>query len=106
MALVTSLMQIYNEKEQSEQENIQNVCIFGGEKEYQKRERIKEKPDAKWNKGSRDLRARPCPAQLPTSERKLYKSSRPGMVVHTFDPSTQKAEAGGSLSSRPAWSTE
>jgi hypothetical protein len=28
------------------------------------------------------------------------------MVVHTFDPSIQKAEAGGSLSSRSAWSTE
>jgi hypothetical protein len=27
-------------------------------------------------------------------------------VAHTFDPSTQEAEAGGFLSSRPAWSTE
>jgi hypothetical protein len=30
----------------------------------------------------------------------------PGMVAHTFNPSTQEAEAGGFLSSRPAWSTE
>ena len=30
----------------------------------------------------------------------------PGMVAHTFNPSTQDAEAGGFLSSRPAWSTK
>jgi hypothetical protein len=28
------------------------------------------------------------------------------MVVHAFNPSTWEAEAGGFLSSRPAWSTE
>jgi hypothetical protein len=28
------------------------------------------------------------------------------VVVHAFNPSTQEAEAGGFLSSRPAWSTE
>jgi hypothetical protein len=28
------------------------------------------------------------------------------MVVHTFNPSTQEAGAGKSLSSRPAWSTK
>jgi hypothetical protein len=27
------------------------------------------------------------------------------MVAHAFDPSTREAEAGGFLSSRPAWST-
>jgi hypothetical protein len=27
-------------------------------------------------------------------------------VAHAFNPSTQEAEAGGFLSSRPAWSTE
>jgi hypothetical protein len=30
----------------------------------------------------------------------------PGMVAHAFNPSTREAEAGGFLSSRPAWSTE
>jgi major histocompatibility complex class I len=30
----------------------------------------------------------------------------PGMVAHAFNPSTWEAEAGGFLSSRPAWSTE
>jgi hypothetical protein len=29
-----------------------------------------------------------------------------GLVVHTFNPSTQEAEAGRYLSSRPVWSTE
>jgi hypothetical protein len=28
------------------------------------------------------------------------------VVKHTFNPSTQEAEASGSLSSRPTWSTE
>jgi hypothetical protein len=28
------------------------------------------------------------------------------MVAHAFNPSTWKAEAGGFLSSRPAWSTK
>jgi hypothetical protein len=31
---------------------------------------------------------------------------RPDVVAHAFNPSTWEAEAGGSLSSRPAWSTE
>jgi major histocompatibility complex class I len=30
----------------------------------------------------------------------------PGVVAHTFNPSTWEAEAGGFLSSRAAWSTE
>jgi hypothetical protein len=29
-----------------------------------------------------------------------------GVVVHAFNPSTWEAEAGGFLSSRPAWSTK
>jgi hypothetical protein len=29
-----------------------------------------------------------------------------GVVTHAFNPSTQEAEAGGFLSSRPAWSTK
>jgi hypothetical protein len=32
--------------------------------------------------------------------------NEPGVVAHTFNPSTWEAEAGGFLSSRPAWSTE
>jgi hypothetical protein len=28
------------------------------------------------------------------------------MVAHAFNPSTREAEAGGFLSSRPAWSTK
>ena len=30
----------------------------------------------------------------------------PGVVAHAFNPSTREAEAGGFLTSRPAWSTE
>jgi hypothetical protein len=30
----------------------------------------------------------------------------PGVVAHTFNPSTREAEAGGFLSLRPAWSTK
>jgi hypothetical protein len=30
----------------------------------------------------------------------------PGVVTHAFNPSTREAEAGGFLSSRPAWSTD
>jgi hypothetical protein len=29
---------------------------------------------------------------------------KPGVVAHAFNPSTREAEAGGFLSSRPAWS--
>jgi hypothetical protein len=32
--------------------------------------------------------------------------SKPGVVAHAFNPSTWEAEAGGFLSSRPAWSTK
>ena len=34
------------------------------------------------------------------------KTKIPGVVAHAFNPSTWEAEAGGFLSSRPAWSTE
>jgi hypothetical protein len=30
----------------------------------------------------------------------------PAVVAHTFNPNTWEAEAGGYLSSRPAWSTK
>jgi hypothetical protein len=36
-------------------------------------------------------------------QKKLFE---PGVVAHAFNPSTREAEAGGFLSSRPAWSTE
>jgi major histocompatibility complex class I len=36
----------------------------------------------------------------------LKKSWKPGVVAHAFNPSTREAEAGGFLSSRPAWSTK
>jgi hypothetical protein len=38
----------------------------------------------------------------------MFKIERiqPGVVAHAFNPSTWEAEAGGFLSSKPAWSTE
>ena len=42
-------------------------------------------------------------ASVCTSKRFVGK---PGMVAHAFNPSTGEAEAGGFLSSRPAWSTK
>jgi hypothetical protein len=41
-------------------------------------------------------------ARHPYTENKERKLS---VVAHTFNPSTREAEAGGFLSSRPAWST-
>jgi hypothetical protein len=40
--------------------------------------------------------------ELKKSEKIIKKSLGPGEVVLNFNPSTQKAEAGGSLSSRSA----
>jgi hypothetical protein len=38
------------------------------------------------------------------AELRVY--TEPGVVVHAFNPSTWAVEAGGFLSSKPAWSTE
>ena len=44
--------------------------------------------------------------QLATDlQNKIHKVYQ-AVVTHVFNPSTQEAEAGGFLSSRPAWSTE
>jgi hypothetical protein len=42
--------------------------------------------------------------EKPLSE--IQRERKPGVVAHAFNPSTPEAEAGGLLSSRPAWSTK
>jgi hypothetical protein len=44
------------------------------------------------------------PPMLSHSAQKF--TARLGVLAHTFNPSSQEAEAGGFLSSRPVWSTE
>jgi hypothetical protein len=39
-------------------------------------------------------------------DKKTTTKKKPGMMAHAFNPSTWEAEAGGFLSSRPAWSTK
>jgi hypothetical protein len=46
-------------------------------------------------------------SKVDASPRQGFKiHTKPGMVVHAFDPSTREAETGGFLSLRPAWSTK
>jgi hypothetical protein len=44
--------------------------------------------------------------RMPFPLRTLQSCVEQGVVVHAFNPSTREAEAGGFLSSRPAWSTK
>lgn len=51
----------------------------------------------KVNKGSGDLRVRYHPAKCRNCGKQLKTSLEPGMVRHTYNASTRKTEAGGSL---------
>lgn len=53
-------------------------------------------------KQSGDLREISHPAKFSTCKKELKKSLEPGVVRHAFNPSTEKAEAGRSLSLSPA----
>ena len=82
-------------------EKIQNVQ-FEEKRSTRKCKQIKEKPDAKWDSTSGDLRTRLHPAKLMTCEnefkkheREFLKSLEMGVVVHAFNSSTCGAEAGG-----------
>jgi hypothetical protein len=43
---------------------------------------------------------------IPSFKKEKKKVMKLGVVAHAFNPSTWEAEAGGFLSSRPAWSTK
>jgi hypothetical protein len=43
---------------------------------------------------------------VPQTLAKIIIKNLPGLMAHSFNLSTQEAEAGGFLSSRPAWSTK
>jgi hypothetical protein len=47
-----------------------------------------------------------CLLKQTTANQNENKKFKPGVVAHAFNSSTREAEAGGFLSSRPAWSTK
>lgn len=71
--LIDSIMQIYNEKEYLSKENYKMYSFrskegtrmyIGTNPVFKAKKNDEKKPDAKWNAGSYDLRARPHPAKL------------------------------------------
>jgi hypothetical protein len=44
--------------------------------------------------------------QFPEKRKRKKRRISPNVVTHAFNPSTREVEAGGFLSSRPAWSTK
>jgi hypothetical protein len=58
----------------------------------------------RWRQRRRRRRVRRMTRRI--RKRKKEKTKKQGVVAHAFNPSTREAEAGGFLSSRPAWSTE
>ena len=97
-------MKIYNENEQYEKGNKQNVQF---EEKMDTRSRIELNPVFKEiNRLRNGIKGVVTPAKYPTCEKGLKKSLEPTMVVHTFNPSTQKAQAVGILHLRPASGTE
>jgi hypothetical protein len=69
-----------------------------------------DKPLAKLTKADRELiqinKIRNENGDITTETEGIKKIIRLGVVAHAFNPSTQEVEAGGFLSSRPAWSTK
>jgi hypothetical protein len=57
-----------------------------------------------WSPGFQDLKQSSFLITFGYDIKTLY--LEPGVVAHAFNPSTREAEAGGFLSSRPAWSTK
>lgn len=80
--LVITLRQMYNDKKQAGQREIQNVQFEkrstskcnGVKSSDQGDKRLKEKSDVKWNKRSGEFRTRPYPAKLPICKRELEES--------------------------------
>lgn len=82
--LLGTLMQICNGKEQAGQKGntkgavggkrSSRKCAVGAKPCAQGDKKLKDKPDANWNKGSGDLKARPHPVKLPACEKELEES--------------------------------
>ena len=66
----------------------------------------RDKQIKKLNKGSHESRERSHPTMFLTCKKELKEGLELGLVVHTFNSSTKKAEAGRSLSLRIPWSIE
>jgi hypothetical protein len=62
-----------------------------------------EEEEAEREEARRKRKERGCEQEEQSS---IIKNIQPGVVAHAFNPSTWEAEAGGFLSSRPAWSTK
>lgn len=81
--LIVTLMHIYYEKEQAEQEKKSKKLEEKNTKKYigaksraQGHKQIKGKPDVKWNKGSEYLKTRLKRGKIPTHEKEFKKILR------------------------------
>jgi hypothetical protein len=85
-------MKIYNGKNEAKLKKFKMYSLSREETpgSAQRDKKFKEMPEAKWKKGSGNLRAKPHPAKLPKCEKESKKSSGLGAVVHPFNHRRQR----------------